>query len=294
MKQPEWTDTLVHLLSLALRLEGEGQYNLAKIARARADSMSRRAAWELNLPSDKETLVRDIERLAASLDDAHLQTAFRGGASALTSGRLPLIREIPHPYVCRTCGYLTLGEVPEKCPDCGAWGGTFQWFAPVYWLEALDPTEALERLRKTPLEVAALIAGLTEDEMTRPPADGGWAIRNTVSHLRDAQNVIAARIDLFLHEENPVLEMKAVWTWARSENQRPPSTREVFDAYQTSRLEMIAKLEAIPCTDWRRTGRHEEFGVVSIKQQVSYFTAHELTHLPQIARLANFANEAKQ
>ena len=36
-----------------------------------------------------------------------------------------------------------------------------------------------------------------------------------------------------------------------------------------------------------RVGRHEEFGVVSIKQQVSYFASHELTHLPQIERLVN-------
>jgi hypothetical protein len=287
MEKLEWTEVLIQLLSLALRLEGEGQYNLAKIARAKADSLGRRAAWELNLPSDKETLASDIERVAASLDDADLQIAFRTGASALTSGRAPLIQEIPHPYVCRTCGHLTLGGVPEKCPDCGAWGGTFQWFPPVYWLEALDPTQALERLRKTPLEVAALIEGLAEDEMTRKPADGSWAIRNAVSHLRDAQNVIASRIDLFLQEENPVLEMKAVWTWARDENERPPSTREIFDAYQSSRQEMIAKLESIPFADWWRTGRHEEFGVVSIKQQVSYFASHELTHLPQTKRLVN-------
>lgn len=40
----EQTDTLAHLLSLALPLEGEGQYNLAKIARAKADSISRGAA----------------------------------------------------------------------------------------------------------------------------------------------------------------------------------------------------------------------------------------------------------
>ena len=30
----EWKDTLVHLFALASRLEGEGQYNLAKLARA--------------------------------------------------------------------------------------------------------------------------------------------------------------------------------------------------------------------------------------------------------------------
>lgn len=289
MQNPQWAETLVSLLSLALRLEGEGQYNLAKIARAQADSMSRRAAWELDLPSDKETFASEIEHLAASLNDADLQIAFREGTSALTSGRLPLIREIPHPYVCRTCGYLTLGDTPEKCPTCGAWGGTFQWFPPVYWLEALDPTEALERLRKTPLEVAALIEGLTEEAMTRPPADGGWAIRNIVSHLRDAQGVIDSRIDLFLKEDNPVLESKAVFAWARDENERPPSTRQIFDAYQSSRQGMIAKLEMLPFTDWWRTGHHEEFGVVSIKQQISYFASHELTHLPQIERLAKQA-----
>lgn len=285
MEATTWSETLVRLLSLAMRLEGEGQYNIAKIARATADSISRRAAWEMNLPSDEGTLAADIERAAAALDDAALQTAFRAGASALTSGRVPLIHETPHPYVCRTCGHLTLGGVPEKCPTCGAWGGTFQWFPPVYWLEALDPAEALERLRQTPLEVAALIEGQSEEALNRPADDGGWAIRNILSHLRDAQGVLAFRLDLFLKEENPVLETKQVWTWAKDETERPPSTREIFETYLSTRRDVIAKLETIPLADWWRTGRHEEFGIVSIKQQVSYFASHELTHLPQIAKL---------
>ena len=37
MENSQWTDTLVQLLSLALRLESEGQYNIAKICRAQAD-----------------------------------------------------------------------------------------------------------------------------------------------------------------------------------------------------------------------------------------------------------------
>lgn len=285
MQTPQWPDTLVQLLSLALRLESEGQYNIAKIARATADSISRRAAWELNLPNDKETLASDLELVAASLNSADLQAAFRAGASALTAGRVPLIHETPHPYVCRTCGHLALTNAPQKCPTCGAWGETFQWFPPVYWLEALDPAEALAHLRQTPLEVAALIEGLSEYALTRSPADGGWAIRNVISHLRDAQGVLAFRIDLFLKEENPVLEMKQVWTWAKDESERPPSTREIFETYLSTRRDVIAKLETIPLADWWRTGRHEEFGIVSIKQQVSYFASHELTHLPQIAQL---------
>jgi hypothetical protein len=90
---------------------------------------------------------------------------------------------------------------------------------------------------------------------------------------------------LFQKEEHPILESKAIFEWATSERERPPSTLEVFADYRATRAKIIARLEALPLADWWRTGRHEEFGVVSIKQQVSYFAAHERTHLPQLERL---------
>ena len=155
----------------------------------------------------------------------------------------------------------------------------------MYWLDALEPFAALERLRQTPLDVAALLEGLSEAELGRPPEDGGWAIRNTVSHLRDAQGVLSFRLNLLLEEQNPTLESKAVFEWATSEEDRPPTTGEIFESYRGSRLETIARLESIPLADWWRTGQHEEFGAVTVRQQVSYFASHEITHLPQIEAL---------
>ena len=55
--------------------------------------------------------------------------------------------------------------------------------------------------------------------------------------------------------------------------------------YNIAKIARAAADSISPLADWWRTGRHEEFGVVSIKQQVSYFASHELTHLPQIERL---------
>ena len=52
MENPEWTHALLPLLTLALRLEGEGQYNLAKLARATADALGRRAAYQQTLSTD--------------------------------------------------------------------------------------------------------------------------------------------------------------------------------------------------------------------------------------------------
>ncbi len=285
----EWADSLVRTLTLASRLEGEGQYNLAKLARAAADALGRRAAYQQAQATSKTKLIEEIENTAQELSrlglGEGLAAAFQQGAAALAQGRLPSIQETPHPYVCRTCGQLVLGDSTEKCPTCGAWPDTFQWFPPVYWLEALDPPAALEKLRQTPFQLAALLEGLPEQALTQEAPEGGWAMRNVIIHLRDAQDVLDYRLELFSKEEHPVLEAKAVWSWAKNEADQPPSTQEIFDEYQATRGNILARLENLPLAEWRRTGRHGEFGEVSLKQQVSYFASHELTHLPQLEKL---------
>jgi rubrerythrin len=287
----EWGNTQTHLLALAAKLEAEGQYNNAKLTRAAAEALARQAAFETVLPSGKDKLVGEIKRAAAALSrldmDEALVDALQRGAAAMAEGRLPLIHETPHAYVCRTCGHLVLNEPAERCPTCSARPATFKCFLPVYWLDALDPIAALERLGQTPLDVAALLEGLSDEAMSQRAEDGGWAIRNIVSHLRDAQGVLSFRLGLFLEQEHPRLESKAVFEWATREEERPPTTLEIFDSYKGSRQETTTKLENIPLRDWWRTGQHEEFGMVTMKQQVSYFASHEITHFPQLETLRN-------
>ena len=284
-----WADTLIHLFALASRLEGEGQYNLAKLARAAADSLCRQAAHPIDIPTDKDKLAADVQQTIEALSplavSADLLSALRHGAEFMAQGKLSPITVTPHPYICRTCGHLTLAPPAEPCLNCGAWAETFQKFMPNYWFDALEPPAALERLRLTPIVVEKLIEGLSDEEMNRTPPDGGWAIRNALSHLRDAQGVLDFRVDLFLKEAHPILESKAVFAWAKNETERPPLARDIFETYRASRAETLRKLESLPLSDWWRTGEHEEFGTVTLCQQVSYFAAHESTHLSQIKAL---------
>lgn len=288
-KKNVWADALIHLFALASRLEGEGQYNLAKLARAAVDSLCRQAAYPLEIPADKDKLAADIQRTIDGLSSmnvsADLLSALKQGADFMAQGKLSPITVTHHPYVCRTCGYITLAPPAEPCPVCGAWAETFQKFMPNYWFDALEPSAALERLRQTPLVVKKLIEGLSDEAMDRVPPDGGWAIRNALSHLRDAQGVLDFRVDLFIEKEHPILEAKAVFAWAKNETERPPSARDIFETYRASRAETLRKLESLPLSDWQRTGEHEEFGTVTLRQQVSYFAAHESTHLSQIKAL---------
>lgn len=110
-----------------------------------------------------------------------------------------------------------------------------------------------------------------------------------MAHLRDAQGVLEDRVNLILDHNNPVLESKAVFEWARHEGERPPTVREIFETYRASRARTLARVEGLPLAAWWRRGRHEEFGELRLYQQASYFACHELVHFPQFERLRQTA-----
>jgi hypothetical protein len=284
-------DLIPSFYALAAKLEGEGQYNNAKLVRAAAEAIIRQAAYQRGQSAEKSNLLRSmrhaIELVSAfGLSDDLIQ-ALQHGTEAMESSRLPLIHETPDAYVCRTCGYLALNEPKTSCPTCGARPQTFIGYAAVYWLEALTPPEALEHLRQTPKDVASLLAGLTEEITNQMPESGGWNLHSAVAHLRDAQAVLEMRIHLMLENDNPRLESQAVFEWAEQEGELAETTADIFGSYDQSRERTLTLLESLPRNDWQRTGEHEEFGTLTIQKQVSYFAFHELIHMPQIESLVH-------
>jgi hypothetical protein len=291
MKAPNdvFSIELPRLFALAAKLEGEGQYNNAKLIRATADALSRKLAYHIEMPDNKQGLAKELSEAAdlvtrAGLGD-DLATAIQRGVQALEEGKLPLIHETPNPYICRTCGTLSL-ETPEVgCPVCGARPATYQRFLPVYWLDNFNPQQALRSLRQTPEDLGALLTGLSEEKMNAAPANGGWTIRNAVAHIRDAQGVLEVRINQLIDHHKPKLDSKAVFEWATEENEHEEATAVIYNTYFWSRQRVLQILEGLPLVDWQRIGEHEEFGLVTIQQQASYFATHELTHFPQIVEL---------
>jgi hypothetical protein len=280
---------VVDLETLAQTLETEGQYNVAKLVRAAQASLIRSAAHEHVLPSAKEPLAREVENVAGQLEaimqDDSLTKILRAGAAAVAQGHLPLITESPDPYVCRTCGYVELEPPQGNCPSCGAHPHTFQWFPPAYSLQTSDPTQLNDWLDRSLKQVKRLVDGLQVEDLAPESADGEWGLRDVLTHLRDAQGVLDFRVNLLLESENPTIESVAVFEWSADDSTRPPSIMEVFEAYQSSRLKTLEKLHAMPPAAWWRQGKHEEFGRVNLMQQVSFFTNHELSHLPQLQAL---------
>jgi hypothetical protein len=285
----EWADAIVRLNAVAYSLETEGYYNVAKLARAAADSLCRRAAHAAPISAQASMLVDELAALSNRLTalglDAGLIQALERGREALSNGLLPMFDQPGDPHVCRSCGHMVVGQPGYRCAGCGAPADTLQTFRPIYWLTALDPFSALNRLRQTPMDVAGLVAARVGRRSDPPVIEQGWDLKEALSHLLDADQLLNIRIRRMLAEDDPSLEALAVSEWADDVSRHPTRLEEVLREYQQSREATLMMLEGIPLADWWRTGRHAEFGPVTIGQQASYFALHEITHLPQIARV---------
>jgi hypothetical protein len=278
-----------NLLALAARVESEGRYNVAKLLRAAVVARAQRAADQALEEAPRgdellEVLHGVADAFAADPLLAPLGEPLREGTRVFAAGGVPLIDAVPDPRVCRRCGHVAMPEAPEACPRCGADGVTFLVQRPVWWLERYDPASATAQLERTPARVRALLDRIPAPAWSRRPEPGTWSPHEVLSHLRDAQGVLEQRVAAILEQDDPDLEAKMVWSW--NEEARPATTQEVLDAYLASRARVLEVLRGAPADAWWRTGRHREFGRLTLTQQVSYFAAHEPTHLRQLRAAA--------
>jgi uncharacterized damage-inducible protein DinB len=196
--------------------------------------------------------------------------------AAIAAGDVPLIETAPDVYVCRVCGYTALAAAPDRCPTCEAWPATFRRFAGIFNVDNPDPLASLTLLAQGPDVVAGLLDGLPEATLTAEPAPGAWSLQRALQHLLDTQNLLAGRLDRMLAEDDPPLAMESAWA-------RPAvaqTTQAMLEEFRQKRSATVALLEALPMRAWGRTGRHTEFGRVTILQQVGYFAYHEAFHYP--------------
>jgi uncharacterized damage-inducible protein DinB len=284
---------LIRLVRVARALEAHGYYNAAKLLWAVLFSEETRASNLQGLPIPIDQLDREMD---AVIDDLkrmgvgpELITALQHGKQAALEDRTIALTEIPQVHVCRTCGHIFLGQIPERCATCGARALTFREFIPYYFLEPLTVQQALLALASTANELEQLIRGLTEEQMTRSPGPGEWSIHDVLSHLLVAQNIFAGRVDKILWEHNPPLKGVAAWAIG---SEGSLSTREILERFRTSRQETLDKLRELTLQGWLRPAQHEEFGQVTLLQQASYFAKHDRYHMPQIEAIRKAIEKA--
>jgi hypothetical protein len=277
---------IAELARLARGLEAGGIYNGAKLVRALLDRELARAGFEAPLAGAElaTAVARIADDLAVSGDDARLVGALRAAAAAAEAETTLTLAEAPRTWTCRICGRISLGTVPAWCPTCEAPAAQHREQVPVWYLEPITPTEALAELAAGLAALESIVAACPPDALDRPPSRGAWSVRETLQHLVAAEGLLATRVPRLLDEDDPELVAAAAWVLPASD-EATAATDEPADALlgrlRAMRLATIARLAAIADSAWDRTGRHPEWGVVTVRSQAGYFARHLWSHLAQ-------------
>ena len=147
--------------------------------------------------------------------------------------------------------------------------------------------EAIAILARTPSTLDALLRGLPDGWIAAHEGGDTWSPHDVVGHLIHGERtdwVPRARIILEYGEARPFDKFDRFAQFAASETRALSS---LLDEFKTLRQENLRELAALSVrnVDLDRRGRHPELGVVTLRQLLATWVAHDLDHVVQISRV---------
>ncbi|PLR92049.1 DinB family protein [Bacillus sp. T33-2] len=146
--------------------------------------------------------------------------------------------------------------------------------------------EAIEVLERTPQTLEHFLSGLSSGWLSCSEGDGTWNATEVIDHLIEGEKTNwIPRLEWILQEG----ENKPFPPFDRFAhlNQSEGTIEQKLIAFKTIRAENIAKLKSQiePKAHLELTGVHPELGTVKIRELVSTWAVHDLTHISQIVRV---------
>jgi len=145
--------------------------------------------------------------------------------------------------------------------------------------------EATAVLRRTPSLLSGLLRGLPDGWITANEGADTWNPFDVVGHLLHGERTDwMPRVRLILeHGEDRPFDRFDRFAQATTVKAH---TLELLDQFAEARSANLASLAGLCLTeqDLDRRGRHPELGVVTLRQLLATWVAHDLDHIVQISR----------
>lgn len=147
--------------------------------------------------------------------------------------------------------------------------------------------EACNILERTPLVLRSLLAGLPNDLIMNNEGPDTFSPYDVVGHLIYGEKtdwVVRAKI-ILQHGINKPFDPYD--RFAQYEESKGKNLQQLLDEFEATRKENVAWLQSIQLTedDLKRKGKHPVLGEVTLRNLLSTWVVHDLTHLAQITRV---------
>lgn len=142
----------------------------------------------------------------------------------------------------------------------------------------------IDKIRRLPQQIAQLIGGLTDEQLTDHPLAGEWSVAQNVHHLADSHMNSYIRCKLIATEDHPPLKPYDQDRWAALADANGPDVMISLQLLASLHSRWVVFWESLPESAWARTGFHPENGDVSLDDQLRLYAAHGEAHIDQITR----------
>jgi hypothetical protein len=151
-------------------------------------------------------------------------------------------------------------------------------------VDETERTALIDRYRTGAAEVGAALAGITDEELDKSPAEAdAWTARQVVHHLADSEAMAYIRLRRLIAEDEPVIAGYDEPEWARRLHYDRPiaSSVAVLAAVRAASLDLVERLTD---AEWSRSGTHSDSGAYAVDDWLRIYANHSHEHADQIRR----------
>lgn len=123
---------------------------------------------------------------------------------------------------------------------------------------------------------------IRDDVTTTRLTKNKWSIKEIIGHLVDTELNYNIRMKKIIAEDNPFLPKFDQDKWADNLKYDEIEIKESLLLFGLLRTSMAGILRRLPPSSWKRAGKHEERGKVTLEELLDSSNAHCKSHLAQI------------
>jgi len=160
--------------------------------------------------------------------------------------------------------------------------GRFDWKSPV---PAADGPRLVDELAAAPALFRQAVAGLDDRQLDTPYRPGGWTVRQVVHHLPDSHMNSYVRFRLALTEDEPTIKPYHEDRWAELPDARTLPPEVSLALLDDLHNRWVGLLRAMSDSDFGRTFRHPQLGLVRLDTNLALYAWHGRHHTAHITGL---------
>lgn len=146
--------------------------------------------------------------------------------------------------------------------------------------------EAIDLLSRTPALLKALLNGLSDNWVNTNEGPETWSPYDVVGHLINAEKTNWIPRAKMILNEGDSRPFESFDRFAMFETSQGKRLEDLLEEFAALREQNILTLRAFKLTenDFEKVGNHPDLGKVTLKELLSTWVVHDLSHTRQIVR----------